>query len=102
MEQGSRREFIEIVGISSNITNDLLEEYVKLIFEMLYGVLETMDIAACHRLGKRNRVIVKLLSCKDSQYILEKKHQLRNIALYNDNESKNSNSRKIFINHSFC
>ena len=57
---------------------------------------------ACHRLGKTNRVIVKLLNRKDSQYILEKKYKLRNIALYNHDESENSNSRKIFINQSLC
>ena len=61
-----------------------------------------MDIVACHRLGKTNRVIVKLLNRKDSQYILEKKYKLRNIALYNHDESENSNSRKIFINQSLC
>ena len=61
-----------------------------------------MDIVACHRLGKTNRVIVKLLNRKDSQYILEKKYKLRNIALYNHDESENSNSRKVFINQSLC
>ena len=38
MEQYSRRECIEIVGIPSSITNDLLEEHVLLIFEKL-GVI---------------------------------------------------------------
>ena len=102
LEQYSRRECIEIAGIPSSITNDLLEEHVLLIFEKLDVVLEAMDIVACHRLGKTNRVIVKLLNRKDSQYILEKKYKLRNIALYNHDESENSNSRKIFINQSFC
>ena len=101
-EQYSRRECIEIVGIPSNITNDLLKENVLLILEKLGVVLETMNIIGCHRLGKTNRVIVKILKPKDSQYSLEKKHKLRNIALYNHDESENSNSRKIFINQSFC
>ena len=101
MKQCRCRVFIEIVGIPSSITNNLLEEYVLLILEKLGGVLETMDIAACYRLGKTNRIIVTLLNRKDSKYILEKKHQLRNIALYNDDGGKNNNSRKIFINHSF-
>ena len=101
MKQCCCRVFIEIVGIPSSITNNLLEEYVLLILEKLGGVLETMDIAACYRLGKKNIIIVTLLNRKDSKYILEKKHQLRNIALYNDDGGKNSNSRKIFINHSF-
>ena len=102
LEQHSHRECIEIAGIPSSITNNLLEEHVLLIFEKLDVVLEAMDIEACHRLGKTNRVIAKLLNRKDSQYILEKKCKLRNIALYNHDERENSNSRKIFINQSFC
>ena len=54
--------------------NNLLEGHNLLIFEKLDIVLEVMDIVACHRLGKVNRVIVKLLNCKDSQYILERKY----------------------------
>ena len=102
MEQWSRCECIEIVGIPSSITNDLLEEHFLLVFEKLGVVLEVMDIGACHRLRKANRVIVKLLNRNDSQSILEKKHKLKNIALCNHDESKNSNSRKIFINQSLC
>ena len=102
LEQYSNRECIEIAGIPSSITNDLLEEHVSLIFEKLDIVLEVLDIVACHRLGKKNRVVVKLLNRKDSQCILEKKFKLRNFALHNHDDSKNSNSRKIFINQSLC
>ena len=49
MEQYSRRECIEIVGIPSSITNDLLEEHVLLIFGKLG-----------YRLGEMNSVIFKL------------------------------------------
>ena len=62
LEQYSRREDIEIAGILGSITNDLLEEHVLLVFEKLDVVLEAMDIVACHRLGKTNRVIVKPLN----------------------------------------
>ena len=58
MEQYSRRECIEIVGIPSSITNDLLEEHVLLIFEKLGVVLETMDIVACHRMGKITELLL--------------------------------------------
>ena len=73
LEQYSSRECIEIAGISSSITNDLLDEDVLLIFEKLDVVLEAIGIVACHRLGKTNKVIVKFLSRRDSKYILEKK-----------------------------
>ena len=58
MEQNSRLECIEISGIPSSITNDLLEEHVLLTFEKLSVVLEAMDIVSCHRLRKTTRVIV--------------------------------------------
>ena len=102
MEQCCRCECIEKIGIPSSITNNQLEEHFLLIFEKLGVVLEAMDIVACHRLGKTSRVIVKLLNHKDSQCILEKKNKLKNIALYIQDQSKNRNSRKIFINQSLC
>ena len=51
LEQYSRRECIETVGVPNSITNDLLEEHVVLIFEKLGVVMEPMNIVACHRLG---------------------------------------------------
>ena len=100
LEQYYRSECIEIAGIPSSITNNLPEEHILLIFEKLDVILEAMDIVACHRLGKINRVIVKFLNRKDSQYILERKCKLRNIMFYNHDESKNSTSKRIFINQS--
>ena len=74
-----------------------------LIFEKLGVVLEAMDIVASHRLGKTNRVIVKVLNRKDSPYTLEKKYKLGDIALYNHDEIENSNrNRKISIYQSLC
>ena len=39
LEQYSRRECIEIAGVPSSITNDILEEHVILIFEKLGVVM---------------------------------------------------------------
>ena len=41
---------IEIAGISSSITNNLLKEYVLLIFKKHGVLLEVMHILACHKL----------------------------------------------------
>ena len=86
---------------SDSVTNNLFEEHVILIFEKLGVVIEAMDIVACHRLGKTGRVIVKLLSRKDTKNILEEKHKFRSFDLYYDNSDTN-NKRKIFINQSLC
>ena len=72
LEQYSRRECIEIAGIPSSITNDLTR-FVN--FQEFDVVLDAMNIVACHRLGKTNRVIVKLVNRKHSQYILEEKYK---------------------------
>ena len=101
LEQYLRRECIEIAGIPSSITNDLLEERVILVFEKLGVVMEVMDIVACHGLGETGRVIVDLLNRKDAQNVLEEKHKLRSMNLYDDNTGTN-NKRKIFINQSLC
>ena len=85
LEQYSRRECIEIVGIPNSITNDLLEEHAIVIFEKLGVVIEAVDIVVCHRLRETGRVIVKLLNRKYAQNVLEEKHKLRIINLYGDN-----------------
>lgn len=94
------RECIDIEGILNSIIKDSLKKYALLIFESFCVVLEAMDIVACHRLRKTKRVFVKPLNRKDSQDILEEKYKLRNIVLYNHDESKNNRRRKIFINQS--
>ena len=98
LEQYSRRECTEIAGVLNSITN---EEHVILIFKKLGVVIEAMDIVAYHRLGETGRVIVKLLNRKDAQNVLEEKHKLGSINLYDDN-TDTYNKRKIFINQSLC
>ena len=103
LEQYCHRVCKEVEGIPSSITNDLLEEHVLLIFEKLHVALEEMDIVACHRLVKKNRIIVKILNRKYSQCILEEKYKLRNVVLYDHDKSDNSNrSRRIFIIKAFA
>ena len=70
LEQYSCHKCMEIAGILSSIMKDLLKEQVLLIFEKLDAVLEAVGIVVCHRLGKTNRVTVKLLNCKDSANII--------------------------------
>ena len=64
--------------------------------------MEAMDIVACHRLGKTGRDIVKLLNRREAQNVLEEKHRLRSINLYDDADTDTNNKRKIFINQSLC
>ena len=84
LKQYSRRECIEIAGILSCITKDLLGKQVLLIFEKLCVALEAMGTVACNRLGKTKRVVIKLLNRKESKDILVEKYKLKNIVLYNE------------------
>ena len=102
IEQYSRRKCIEIAEVLTSITNNLLEEHAILIFEKIGVVMEAMDIVACHRLGETGRVIVKLLNRKDAQNVLEEKHKLRSINLYDDDNTHTNNKREIFLNQSLC
>ena len=102
LEHYSRCECIEIAEILSSIANGLLEEHVTIIFEKLGVVMEPMDIVDRHRLGKNGRVIVKLLNSKGAKSILEEKHKLNSVSLYDDGNTDNNNERKIFINQSLC
>ena len=76
LERYSRHEYIEVAGIPSSTTNDLLEEHVLLIFEKLDVTLEAMDIVASRRLGKTNRVIVKTFESQEFSTHFRKEIQI--------------------------
>ena len=59
--------------------------------------MEAMDTVACQRLGETGKIIIKLLNRKDAQNVLQGKHKLRSISLYDD-DNTDTNKRKIFIN----
>ena len=73
-EQYSRRECLDVVGISKTVADDEVEEEVCKILKDIDITLEAEnDIQACHRYGKKDVVIVKfsnrklvykVLSCK--------------------------------------
>ena len=68
--QYSRWEYLDIVGIPSEVEADALEEKVVAIFENLGCNISTKQIEACHRISKKNPTfIVKFLRRKDSQQI---------------------------------
>ena len=54
----SRRECLDIVGISSEMEADVLEEKVVVIFENLGCNIPSEHIKACHRISKKNPTII--------------------------------------------
>ena len=78
--QYSRREWLDIVGILSEVEADGLEEKVVAIFEKLGCNIPTGRIAACYRICKKScTVIVEFSQRKDCQQVGGVKRDLRKI-----------------------
>ena len=97
--QYGRRESIEIVGIPQQVEQESLEEEVLKIYEeakvQIDGrKLSSMDISACHRVGKKGATIVRFVNRKFAKEGLYKGKNLKGTKLYNGSA--------IYINNSFC
>ena len=96
--QYSRRDTIEITGIPGDILNDALEDEIIGIYDVaqvnVNGTqLVKIDIQACHRVGKKNIVIVKFVNRK-----------FANEGLYCGKNLKNNSPymAPTYINYSFA
>lgn len=89
-QQYSRRECLEIVGIDNSIQTEDLEENVIELFDEIGVDINSSDIQACHRLKKRDTVIIKFSNRKDVHKILLNKKKLK------------TKGKRVFINESLC
>ena len=71
--QYSRRECVEVVGLSSSIEGKELEPTVCRVFQDIGVDIMGKSIEACHRLNKSDRTIVKFSRRKDCEHVLRKK-----------------------------
>ena len=81
LNQYSRRENIEIIGIPDRIKQEDLEEHVIKIINSLDIEITSYDIAACHRLKKKDtdesaNTIVRFICRKKVSSILSQKKKL--------------------------
>ena len=80
--QYSWREYLDIVGIFSEVEADTLEEKVVVFFEKLGCNISTEHIEACHRISKKNpTVTVKFWQRKDCQQVWDFNRDLRKIKM---------------------
>ena len=82
LQQYSRRENIEIIGLPDNINNSEHEKTVINILNKIGVSATSFDIAACHRLKKKNgrrsaNVIVRFVSRKKAIECLKNKKLLK-------------------------
>lgn len=81
---------MEIVEIDNSIQTEELEEKSIEIFDEIGVDISSSDIQACHRLKKRDTVIIKFTNRKDVHEILVNKKKLK------------SKGKRVFINESLC
>ena len=89
--QYSKKECLDIVGISSEVKDETLEESIVRLFDKLGCSIDTDRVEAYHRVSKNNNtVIVKFTRRKDCQKVWNKKKELRNLEVYLDKEKYSS------------
>ena len=98
--QYSRRKFLDIAGIPSEVELDILKEKIVNIFEKLGCNNPSNCIEACHRVSKKSAIIiVKFSRRKDCQQVLAVKKDLCKIKIEGvDLPGQN----KLFINKKLC
>ena len=96
-EQYSRRECIEVVGLSDSTA----DSEVCSVFKKICVDVSVDNIEACHPLksDNKNKMIVKFSKRKDCQAVLENKKKLKNLS--NEELGVETNS-KVFVNESLC
>ena len=98
--QYSRRECVEVVGISSLVEHDQLEPTVCRILHHIGVNISEDKIEACHRLGKNSdRIIVKFSSRKDCEHTMRVKEDLKDL---DATDLDLPAGTKLYINESLC
>ena len=97
--QYNRRNSVEITGIPEDVEQKDLEcQVIKIYDEAEVGVhgrsLNLFDIEACHRIGKKNVVIVRFVNRKFAREGLYKGRDLKGKNIYGNGP--------VYINDSFC
>ena len=97
--QYHRRESIEINPVPASISNEELEVNVCKALSLTGHEVIPDDLQACHRLKKKEIVIVKFKSRKQKRNILIDRKNLRNKS---ENLSQLKFAGKLFISESMC
>ena len=95
-----RKERLEIVGITRQVDDNLLETKVLSIFEKVGCTIDPGFTDDCHRLGKySNRVRITFSRRKDCKQVLQAKKDLKDL---NTDDLNLPRGTKIFVNQSLC
>ena len=99
LQQYTRRDSIEIVNFPLDVKDDKIEEKTVSLLQAIDVDVIADDIQACHRLYKKDRIIVKFLSRKKALECLYSKSKLKTL---DKTEINFPADKPIFINESLC
>ena len=121
LEQNTRTECLDFSGIPNSVAPNDLENFILRLLQEIGIDLDKLRFVACHRLGKTDRTIVKLLNRKDAENVYSNKKKLKdvdtscllfdNIQDRNDMNTGSQNDwmegglprkRKMFISQNLC
>ena len=97
--QYNRRETLEINPVPSYIADDVLEQSVCHALSLTGTSVEPDDLQACHRMRKKDRVIIKFKCRKQKHRVLLNRKTLQNKSL---DLTQLKFSGKLFVNESMC
>ena len=97
--QYNRRETLEINPVPSDIADDVLEQSVCQALSLTGTSVEPDDLQACHRMRKKDRVIIKFKCRKQKHRVLLNRKTLQNKSL---DFIQLKFSGKLFVNESMC
>ena len=95
--QYNRRETLEINPVPSDIADDVLEQSVCQALSLTGTSVEPDDLQACHRMRKKDRVIIKFKCRKQKHRVLLNCKTLQNKSL---NLTQLKFSGKLLVNES--
>ena len=99
-EQYSRRDSVEVVGIPESIADKDLEAKTIGLLKAIGVTTSPNEIQACHRLAKKDRVIVKFVNRKTAISCLRNRSKLK--TLKGKSLGLPDKSPRVYINESLC
>ena len=97
LEQYSRRECVELIGLPEDTHGEELENSVVQAFEIARVNVEKRDFHAIHWLGNSKMVIAKLVNRRDAIKVLRNKKKLREVPRSGKQKLR---VEKIYVNES--
>ena len=97
--QYNRRETLKINPVPSDIADDVLEQSVCQALSLTGISVEPDDLQACHRMRKKDCVIIKFKYRKQKRRVLLNRKTLQNKSL---DLTQIKFSGKLFVNESIC